>query len=86
MTKVREPSSIVEMAELCRKAQSLVKNMVGVTEDDIATAADVYNALGACDFYQLDNSVARAVDRVYEQTYGGKTTDDLPTLMDQGRT
>lgn len=77
MTKVREPSSIVEMAELCRKAQSLVKNMVGVTEDDIATAADVYDALGACDFYQLDNSVARAVDQVYEQTYGGKTTDEV---------
>jgi hypothetical protein len=77
MTKVREPSSVVEMAEMCRRAQPSVKNMVGVTEDDIATAEDVVDALGACDFYELDESVARAVDRVYENSYYGKTTDEV---------
>jgi hypothetical protein len=77
MTKVREPSSIVEMAELCRLAQPLVKYMEGVTQDDIDNAEDVLDALGACDFYQLDDSVVRAVDQVYEQTYGGKTTDEI---------
>ena len=77
MTKVREPSSVVEMAEMCRRAQPNVKNMVGVTEEDIATAEDVLDALGACDFYELDDSVARAVDRAYENSYHGKTTDEV---------
>jgi len=77
MTKVREPSSVVEMAEMCRRAQLLVKDMPGVTEDDIELAEDVLEVLTECDFYQIDESVGRATDQVYENTFGGKTTDEL---------
>lgn len=77
MTKVREPSSVVEMAEMCRRAQLLVKDMPGVTEDDIELAEDVLEVLAECDFYQIDESVGRATDQVYENTFGGKTTDEL---------
>jgi len=77
MTEVREPTSVVEMAEMCRRAQPLVKNMAEATEDDIATAEDMLAALEECDFYELDNSIAQAVDQVYQQTYGGKITDEI---------
>jgi len=77
MTEVREPTSIVEMAEMCRRAQPMVKYMEGVTQEDIETAEDMLVALAECDFYELDGSIGQAVDQVYEQTYDGKTTDDV---------
>ena len=82
MTEVREPTSVVEMAEMCRRAQPLVKYMEGVTEEDIETAEDMLAALAECDFYELDVSIVQAVDQVYEQTYGGKTTDDVVLDVD----
>ena len=77
MTEVREPTSVVEMAEMCRRAQPMVKYMEGVTQEDIETAEDMLVALAECDFYELDGSIGQAVDQVYEQTYDGKTTDDV---------
>jgi len=77
MTEIREPTSVVEMAEMCRRAQPLVKNMADATKEDIANAEDVLAALEVCDFYELDYSIAQAVDQVYEQTYGGKITDEI---------
>jgi hypothetical protein len=77
MTEVREPTSVVEMAEMCRRAQPMVKYMEGVTQEDIETAEDMLAALAECDFYELDGSIGQAVDQVYEQTYDGKTTDDV---------
>jgi hypothetical protein len=82
MTEVREPTSIVEMAEMCRRAQPLVKNMKGVTQEDIETAEDMLAVLAECDFYELDGSIGQAVDQVYEQTYDGKTTDDVVLDVD----
>lgn len=77
MTEVREPTSVVEMAEMCRRAQPLIKTAEGVTKEDIDRAENVLDALAECDFYELDPSICQAVDQVYEQTYGGKTTDDI---------
>jgi hypothetical protein len=82
MTEVREPTSVVEMAEMCRRAQPLVKNMKGVTQEDIETAEDMLAVLAECDFYELDGSIGQAVDQVYEQTYDGKTTDDVVLDVD----
>jgi hypothetical protein len=77
MTQYREPSSIVEMAEMCRKAQFIVKRLPNVTQGDIELAEDVHNMLLDCDFYQIDESISRATDQVYENTFGGKTTDEI---------
>jgi hypothetical protein len=82
MTEVREPTSVVEMAEMCRRAQPMVKYMEGVTQEDIDTAEDMLAALAECDFYELDGSIGQAVDQVYEQTYDGKTTDDVVLDVD----
>lgn len=82
MTEVREPTSVVEMAEMCRRAQPLIKNMVEATKEDIDIAEDVLGALEECDFYELDGSIGQAVNQVYEQTYGGKITDDIVLDVD----
>jgi hypothetical protein len=77
MTKVREPSSIVEMAEMCRKALLLVPGLLDAEQADIEAASNTLNALNECDFYQIDESVGRAADQVYENTFGGKKTEEL---------
>ena len=77
MTKVREPSSVVEMAEMCRKAQLRVKNLPDADKDVIKLAADVFYAMSVCDFYQIDESVGRATDEIFENTFGGKNTEDI---------
>ena len=50
MTKVREPSSEVEMAEMCRKAQDKVMAMSGDRKDLYDMERAIADRVQDCDF------------------------------------
>ena len=79
MTEVREPSSVIEMAEMCRRAQPLVKNMADATKEDIANAEDVLAALD--DLMARANAIAmlRAKDG---RKIGTKATEALRAVQE----
>ncbi len=77
MTKLREPSSVVEMAEMCRYGQGLVSTMTEASNDDIKTAKEILRAFEGCDFYEIEDSLAKATDQVFEHSFGGKEVSEL---------
>jgi hypothetical protein len=77
MTKVREPSSIVEMAEMCRKAQSLIKTIPNVDPETAVVSEAILATLAEADFYELNTDLIRAVDQMYEELFAGKSSDTL---------
>lgn len=77
MTKVREPSSIVEMAELCRRAQHVIPTLPAATQFVRDTALGILSALEQADFYEIDPSVGQATDEMYTALFAGKNTETL---------
>jgi hypothetical protein len=65
------------MVEMCRKVLPLVPGLRDVAQDDVEAAKNVLNALSECDFYQIDESIARATDEVYANTFGWKVPEEL---------
>ncbi len=77
MTKLREPSSVVEMAEMCRDANQRIVNTKVIDEEIRTRAKDVLIYLSSADFYELDEGVSKATDMVFETQFHGKTSDTL---------
>jgi hypothetical protein len=77
MTKVREPSSVVEMAEMCRKAQDKVMAMSGDRKDLYDMARAIADRLQDCDYYEIDASIGRATDDMFEQLFMHRATQTI---------
>lgn len=77
MTKLREPSSVVDMAEMCRYGQGLVSTMTEASDDDIKIAKEILRVFETCDFYEIEDSLAKATDQVFEHSFGGRDVSDL---------
>jgi hypothetical protein len=72
MTKYREPSSIVEMAEMCRKAQGalMAEHVKSTYVRDMARIISV--RLQDCDYYEIDDGIGKATDLMFNQLFAGK--------------
>jgi len=77
MTAVREPTSIIEMAERVRQAQAHLLTRKGLSDENRALAEGVLAALKECDFYELSDGVAKAADGMFETLFAGQNTDEL---------
>lgn len=81
MTKVREPSSIVEMAEMVRRSMALVSGME-VSKDVKDTARELGELLPVADFYELGPDVEAAVDDLFREMFHGRRADEIRLDMD----
>lgn len=77
MTKVREPTSIIEMAERIRQAQEHLLTRKGLSEENRALAEGLLAALPQCDFYEISEGVAKAADGMFETLFSGRDTDKI---------
>lgn len=77
MIKLREPSSVVEMAEMCRLTQQRLLTLSSTDADGRATAQGVLSALREADFYQIEAGVGQAVETMFETLFSGKDTEAL---------
>jgi len=77
MTKLREPTSVIEMAEMCRYGQSRVHLSPDVKSEDVLMARAALEAFETCDFYEIEDSVAKATDDVFENTFGGRDVGEI---------
>jgi len=77
MTKVREPTSIIEMAELCRLSNTHLASSDRFDPNTRQTARGVLEALSSADFYELDEGVTKASDMMFEAQFSGRETDKL---------
>lgn len=77
MIKVREPTSIIDMVEMCRIANQRIVDTKTFGDNVRATARGVLEALSYADFYELDQSIVAATDDVFHNTYAGKNTDEM---------
>lgn len=77
MTKVREPSSVIDMVEMCRIANQRIVDTKVIDEEIRTRAKDVLLYLSMADFYELDEGVSKATDMVFETQFHGKTSDTL---------
>jgi hypothetical protein len=74
MTKYREPSSIVEMAEMCRRAQYEVLAMHDVDKHTRDVSRAIANRLLDCDYYEIDEGIERATIDIFDQLFVNKET------------
>lgn len=77
MKTFREPTSIVEMAEGCRRLVDQVLAMADAPDEERKTSQLVKDFLPHADFYELDDGIVEATDQVYEATFTGHNTADL---------
>lgn len=77
MTKVREPSSVVEMAELCRIANQRIVDTKTFDDNVKAIAWGVLEALSTADCYELEEGVMKATSLMYDTQFSGRETDKL---------
>jgi hypothetical protein len=77
MTKVREPTSIIEMAERVRHAQEQLLTRKELSDDNRAIAEGILASLRECDFYEIDQGVAKAADGMFETLFAGKDTQTI---------
>jgi len=77
MTAVREPTSIIEMAERVRQAQEHLLTRKGLSEEDRTLAEGVMASLPECDFYELNEGVAKAAEGMFETLFSGRDTDTI---------
>ena len=78
MTAVREPTSIIEMAERVRLAHRHIFDRAGsYPEDAFLTAGGILDLLPDCDFYEINEGVAKAADGMFESLFEGRNTDEL---------
>ena len=77
MTAVREPTSIIEMAERVRQAQASLLMRKGLSEENRTLAEGVMASLPECDFYELSEGVARAADGMFETLFAGRDTESI---------
>lgn len=77
MTAVREPTSIIEMAERIRHAQEHLLMRKDLSDDNRAIAEGLLAALRDCDFYEIDPGVAKAADGMFETLFAGKDTQSI---------
>ena len=76
MTEVREPSNIIEMAEMVRECLLYVSTeAVNPYFDTVCDWA--LKMLPAADFYELEDKISDVVDEVFRTTVGGKTADQI---------
>jgi hypothetical protein len=81
MTKVREPSSIVEMAERCRQVKDHIRYMPEVDAETRRTSEEIAGTFAVADFYELNAGITTAVNQMYNGLFGGKNTEGL--VLDQ---
>lgn len=77
MTKVREPSSIIDMVEMCRIANQRIVDTKTFDDETRATARGVLEALSTADCYELEVGVVKATDMMFETQFSGRDTDKL---------
>lgn len=77
MTKVREPQSVVEIAERCVTAQQLLLERGLVKGDQLRLTKNILEALPTADFYEIDEAVGAATDQMFEAMFSGKNTETL---------
>ena len=77
MTKVREPSSVIDMVEMCRIANQRIVDTKTFDEDIRVTARHVLEGLPLADCYELEEGIVKATDSVFETQFFGHQTDKL---------
>lgn len=77
MTKVREPTSIIDMVEMCRIANQRIVDTKTFDDETRATARGILEALSVADCYELEEGVMKATDLMFEAQFSGRETDKL---------
>lgn len=77
MTKVREPTSIIEMAERIRQGNAQLVARKDLSEENRALAEGIMFALQECDFYEISEEVAKAADGMYEALFSGRDSQGI---------
>lgn len=77
MTKVREPTSIIDMVEMCRIANHRIVDTKTFDDKIRDTARGVLEALSTADCYELEEGVTKATDMMFETQFSGRDTDKL---------
>jgi hypothetical protein len=85
MTKYREPSSVVEMAEMCRKVKYKTVSLPHsgfVSHEEAQAAFGILDTLEEADFYELDASIDDAANEMFDTFFVGKDLHDMPIEKD----
>ena len=77
MTKFREPSSVVEMAEMCRNANQRIVESGAFDDRVCAVARWILESLPTADCYELEEGVMKATDLMFEAQFAGRDTEKL---------
>ena len=77
MTKVREPTSVIDMVEMCRIANQRIVDTKTFDDETRATARGILESLSYADFYELEEGVMKATDLMFETQFSGRETDKL---------
>lgn len=77
MTKVREPTSIIDMVEMCRIANHRIADTKTFDDETRAAARGILEALSTADCYELEEGVMKATDLMFEAQFSGRETDKL---------
>lgn len=76
MTEVREPGSIIEMAEMVRRSMGMVAGM-DVDHDVKVSARELVELLTHADFYELGKDIEAATDDLFREMFHGKRADEI---------
>ena len=85
MTKLREPTSIVEMAEMCRRAKyktMVIPHNSPVSLEEAKAASSILTTIEDADFYELDASIENATKEIFNTFFLGKDLHDMPIEKD----
>jgi hypothetical protein len=77
MSKVRDSSSIVEMAERCARALNYMLEHDGFDNDLRKEALVIASRLYSADFYQIDDGIVNATDDLFKLQFVDKPTGGL---------
>lgn len=78
MTKIREPSSVIEMVEMTQDMMlSISRGEHGSDADLIRDAKIILDILPAVDFYEISDEVYRAATDLFVELYQDKKIDEI---------
>lgn len=77
MTKFREPTSIIDMVEMCRIANQRIVDTKSFSAEIHDMARGVLEALSTADCYELEEGVMKATDLMFEAQFSGRDTEKL---------
>jgi hypothetical protein len=77
MTKVRDSTSIIDMADRCDRALRYMLEQNGFDDKLRELARVIASALYTADFYQIDDGIVKATDDVFKVQFADKATDNM---------